>query len=297
MLHYIKTLILLSLALITSNTYALPSNVEVLSDIAYGEDDKQTLDVYIPAGAKDAPVIFMVHGGAWQGGDKARPAEFENKVAHWGAKGFVFISANYRTLPENRPVGQAQDVKAALLFSQENVREWGGSPEKFILMGHSAGAHLISLVSSQNAAAAESGLTPWLGTVSLDTTYDLVKSMTSPNPPELYKRVFSENPDYWEKASPFYSLTDKLPPFLAVCSTRSDTLCVQAEHFLEKVESLGGYGEILAVDLSHNEINSELGKENCLTSRVDDFLKKLSLDIESPLTSQGAGRQTSCARD
>ncbi|MEO1241650.1 MAG: alpha/beta hydrolase [Pseudomonadota bacterium] len=297
MFEHFKAFIFLSLVLISSNAYALPSNVKVLSDIAYGKEDKQTLDVYIPVGAKDAPVIFMVHGGGWRGGDKARAAEFENKVAHWGTKGFVFISTNYRTLPENRPVGQAKDVVAALLFSQENVREWGGSPEKFILMGHSAGAHLISLVSSNNADVAKSGLTPWLGTVSLDTPYDLVKRMTSPNPPEIYKRVFSENPDYWEKASPFYSLTDKLPPFLAVCSTRSDTLCGQAEHFLEKVESLGSYGEILAVDLSHNEINSELGKENCFTSKVDDFLKKMSPSIESMLTIQGVRTQKNCISD
>ncbi|WDE02173.1 alpha/beta hydrolase [Thalassomonas actiniarum] len=121
-----------------ANDYTPPSGIKMLSDIAYGKDAKQTLDIYMPAEAKDAPVIFMIHGGAWQGGDKADRADVENKVAHWVTRGFIFISTNYRTLPEIRPVEQTKDIAAALLFAQENVRKWGGSPENFILMGHSS---------------------------------------------------------------------------------------------------------------------------------------------------------------
>jgi len=296
MRHYIKTLIFLFLVLISPNAYAFSSGLKVLSDIPYGDDTDQVLDVYVPANAKDAPVIFMVHGGAWGGGDKARKAEFENKVTHWVAKGFIFISTNYRTLPKMDPVGQAKDVETALLFSQKRAREWGGSPEKFILMGHSSGAHLISLVSTNNGALTGNRITPWLGTISLDSApYNFVTRLTSPTPPERYKTVFGNDPNYWKKASPFYSLTGKIPPFLAICSTRSATACIEAEKFLKKAMSLGTHGEILAVDLSHREINSELGKESCYTKNVDDFLKKLSPDIETLLTVQDAPMQKNCA--
>lgn len=284
---YINTLILLSLVLVCSKGYALSSGIKVLSDISYGKDIDQSLDVYIPANAKDAPVIFMIHGGAWSGGDKANSSDVVNKVAHWVTKGFIFISTNYRTLPKIGPLGQAKDIEMALLFSQQSVREWGGSPEKFILMGHSSGAHLVSLVSSNYSTVTGNGIKPWLGTISLDISgYDIVKRITGSTPSEFYKEKFGKDPDYWKKASPFHALTDKIPPFLAICSTRNDTACSQAKNFLKKAKSLGSYGEFLATDLSHNEINSELGKDSCFTSKVDNFLKTLSPGIALMLANQ-----------
>lgn len=297
MLYTIKVFILLSLVLISSNASARPSDMKVLSDIPYGKDADQVLDVYSPSGAKDAPVIFMIHGGGWRGGDKSYKAEFENKVAHWVTRGFVFTAINYRTLPKIGPVRQAKDVEAALLFSQEKAAEWGGSPEKFILMGHSSGAHLVALVSSHYSTITENRIIPWLGTVSMDISYDIVGIMTPPNHSDFYKEVFGKDPGYWEEASPFYALTDKIPPFLAICSTRSPTACVEGEKFLKKAKSLGTYVELLPIDLSHGEINSELGKASCYTNNVDDFLKKLSPGIASMLTSQGTGAQKNCAGD
>jgi len=280
----------------TSNSYTPPSGINVLSDISYGKDTDQTLDIYVPSGAKGAPVIFMIHGGAWRGGDKTNSAEFENKVAYWVAKGFVFISSNYRTLPKIEPVEQVKDISTALLFAQHNASTWGGSADRFILMGHSAGAHLVALASSQYNALTKKGIKPWLGTVSMDTSaYDIVKRMTSSNPSEFYRAIFGETYLDWQKASPFHSMTNKLPPFLAICSRRSEFACYQAKHFIKKAKSFGTYGEVLAVDLSHGEINSELGKESCYTSSVNDFFKKLSPSIKSMLAVHDTQMQKNCS--
>jgi len=296
MLYYMKTLILLFLILISTKGYAYPSDMKLLSDISYGKDAAQTLDVYMPANVKNAPVIFMIHGGAWRGGDKKNQAEFENKVEHWVTRGFVFISTNYRTLPKVEPVEQAKDLEAAILFSQQKANEWGGSGEEFILMGHSAGAHLVSLVSSNNSKITGNRIKPWLGTVSMDSSaYDIVKRMTSKNPSKFYGEIFGKAYNGWQKASPFYSLSDNLPPFLAICSRRSETACNQAKHFTKKSQSLGAYVEVLDVDLSHREINSKLGKASCYTSDVDEFLKKLSPSIASMFTSDDAQMQKNCA--
>lgn len=126
----------------------LPRGVKLISDMAYGPDEKQRMDVYIPAMAKGAPVIFMVHGGAWRVGDKAGRGVVENKVARWVPKGIIFISANYRLLPGADPLVQAGDIALAMAKAQANAEKWGGDPAKFVLMGHSAGAHLVSLVSA-----------------------------------------------------------------------------------------------------------------------------------------------------
>ena len=282
--------------MIASNAYALPAGIKVLSDIPYGKDKDQTLDVYIPSDAKDAPVIFMVHGGAWRNwGDKADKAEFENKMAHWVTQGFIFISTNFRALPKVGPVIQAKDVSAALLFSQERASEWGGSAAQFILMGHSSGAHTVSLVSSNYSRLTRNGVIPVLGTISMDSSaYNIVGRLTVPNPSDFYQERFGTDPDYWKEASPLHVLTDKIPPFLAICSTQSPTPCIEAEKFLKKAKTLGTHAELLAVDLSHGEINSELGKDSCYTNDVDEFLKTLSPDIASMFTSQDTRMQKNC---
>src|SRR4051812_27467019 len=70
----------------------------VKRDIPYAgaQDDKRTLDVYAPAGAKDLPVVFWIHGGGWQTGDKS---DVKLKPQAFMDKGFVFVSVNYRLLP------------------------------------------------------------------------------------------------------------------------------------------------------------------------------------------------------
>lgn len=281
-------------ALFTSSSYALASDIRLLSNISYGESKEQVLDVYHPSVKREgAPVIFMVHGGAWRIGDKASKAVIKNKVAHWVPKGFVFISVNYRMLPKTRPIEQAEDIKKAILFSQQKVHEWGGSSGKFVLMGHSAGAHLASLVS----AGDHGRIKPWLGTVALDSAaYDIPKIMNSPSPKRFYKKAFGKSRAYWKEASPIHVLSGKLFPFLAVCSSkRKDDSCLQAKSFIEKAKSYGSHTQLLRFDFSHRNINVELGKDFCYTRQVDEFIKELDTSIESMLTSQSTRTKKSCA--
>jgi acetyl esterase/lipase len=278
----------------TSYSFAMPSGIKVLSDISYGDSKKQVMDVYYPSyDSQDAPVIFMVHGGAWRIGDKASKGVVKNKVAHWVSKGFIFISINYRLIPEAYPIEQAKDVEKALLFAKKNIIKWGGSPEKFILIGHSAGAHLVSLLSVRHDVA----IKPWLGTVALDSAaYDIEKIMRSPSPPRLYKKAFGKNSTYWKNASPIHALNHKLFPFLAICSSkRKDSSCSQAGDFVEKAKLYGTQAQLMPVDYSHRDINIKLGVDYCYTQSVDNFIKKLHPTIETMLTSQSKRTQHSCS--
>ena len=272
---------LICFAMISSGCLAASGDFTVLSDIAYGDHKDQKIDVYLPVGAKNAPVMFMVHGGAWRFGDKSSRTVVKNKVNRWVTRGFIFISINYRLLPEADPLVQFEDVKDALVFSQKKAASWGGSPSKFILMGHSAGAHLVSLLSSTSSPAINKAVKPWLGTVSLDTAaYDIVEIMNLENPPGLYKKAFGNDINYWKLASPYHLLGQEMPPFLAVCSAqRKDNPCLQAKIFTDKAKLYGTNAQLLAVDLSHRGINAELGKSNEYTNMVEEFLRGLDTDI------------------
>jgi arylformamidase len=254
----------------------LPSGSRVLHDQPYGTHPRQVFDVYLPPNPQGAPILFMVHGGGWYTGDKARDAVIENKARHWLGKGYILISSNYRLLPDAAPLIQASDVALAVTTVQHQARGWGGDPARLVLIGHSAGAHLVALLSSDPQLAP--GVSPsWLGTVALDSAaFDVPAVMQGRHLP-LYDRAFGKDSSYWQKASPLHVLHKEARPLLAVCSTQRSDACPQADAYAAKARQLGVTVSVAREDRSHGEINADLGADPIYTARVDSFLNTLGL--------------------
>ena len=250
----------------------LPAGVKLVRDVAYGSDRAQRFDVYIPKDAANAPVIFMVHGGGWKHGDKTMDRVVENKLAYWTARGFIFISTDYRMLPEADVLTQARDVAAAVAAAQAKAGEWGGDRSKFVLMGHSAGAHLVALLASSPALA---GPARWLGTVALDSAALDVEQIMQRRHMRLYDEPFGKDPAYWRSVSPYAQLAQAGQPMLAVCSSRRDDSCEQARRYAARASGLGTRIQVLPQDLSHQEINETLGQESAYTQAVDQFIRSV----------------------
>ncbi len=262
----------------------VPAGVRQIPDVAYGTDPRQRMDVYLPpsvTSAANAPVIVMVHGGAWMVGNKAMSNVVDNKVAYWvKQKGYVFVSVNYRLSPQADPLVQAHDVATALAKAQSLAASWGGDPAKVILMGHSAGAHLVALLGASPALAREAGARPWLGTVALDSAaLDLERIMNARHM-RFYDRVFGADPAYWRSVSPSSVLATDATPMLLVCSTqRADGSCAQAREFAVKVNAKAAprstQASVLPQDLSHEQVNTTLGLPGAYTEAVDGFMSSL----------------------
>lgn len=264
-----------------------------LGDVPYGPDPRHRMDVYLPAGAvpgavpqppgRGAPVVFMVHGGAWSLGDKAHGRVVHEKVGRWVPRGLVLISVNYRLVPAVNVLQQAHDVATALATAQRHAPQWGADASRFILMGHSAGAHLVALLNAHPALAASAGARPWLGAVALDSAaLDVPRVMAARHPP-LYDRVFGDDPAFWRSASPYHALLGNPappPPFLLVCSTRrADGACPQAQALADRVNAQGGRAEVLPQPLSHGDINARLGQEGDYTRAVERFMASLDPEV------------------
>jgi len=261
-----------------SGPFTLPPGARLEADLAYGPDPRQRLDVYHPANAVNAPVIFMVHGGGWTRGNKGLWRVVKNKVGHWVGKGYLLVSTNYRMVPSADPVTQADDVARALAFVQTRLKSWGGDPARIVLMGHSSGAHLVALLTADPSIAARAGASPWLATVSLDSAAMNVDQLMRRRHLGLYDQVFKNDPGFWREASPTLRLTGKpVAPLLAVCSSQRLDSCPQAQGFAARAKQFGGRAEVLPVDLSHPQINAYLGTPGAYTSAVDAFLASLGL--------------------
>ncbi len=255
-------------------TAALPAGAQVQKDISYGQHEKQKIDVYLPASPQNAPIIFMVHGGGWNRGDKSNPGVANNKAAYWLAKGYILVSANYRMIGDGaNPYVQAQDVGRAIAYVQAQAATWGGDANRIVTMGHSAGAHLVGLLAVSPQIAFEQGAHPWRGTVMLDSgAVDVEALMRAPHA-KLYDKPFGEDPALWRQTSLTAQLSDQAVPLMMVCSaTRKDKPCAQAEGLAKLMLPRGLRAEILPENLNHGEINANLGKPGNYTDTVDRFI-------------------------
>jgi acetyl esterase/lipase len=275
-------------AMAMSSTAPVSAGMRRIIDVAYGDDPLQRYDVYAPPGMRDAPIVLMVHGGGWRFGDKAMANVVDNKVARWVARGFIVVSTNYRLLPQADLHAQLDDVVHALASVQRRAGEWGGDGHRIVLMGHSAGAHLVALLAARPALAYARGAAPWLGTVVLDSaTMDVPATMQWRHPP-LYDRAFGNDPKQWNVLSPLQQLQGGGAPILAVCSLRRLDACPQARRFAASANALGTRAEVLVQDLSHAEINRDLGIESAYTRAIEAFLAGLDSRLAKRLASTTA---------
>lgn len=243
----------------------------------YGTDAAQRLDVYLPAHPQGAPLLVMVHGGAWMYGRPDAPNVVDAKVAHWvRERGFVFISVGYRLVPEVDVRTQAKDVARALAEVQRLAPGWGADPHRLVLMGHSAGAHLVALLSANPALAQAQGAQRWRGTVVLDSAALDTEGLMQRRHLRFYDRAFGTDPSLWRAVSPTAQAAPGSLPMLLVCaSERRDDSCAQSAQFAARVRDVGGEATLLPQALSHGQINAQLGTAGDYTQAVDHFIDTL----------------------
>lgn len=264
------------------SAFSISDQINIKKDLKYGDDEKQKMDIYLPENPENAPVLFMVHGGAWRIGNKEMSTVVENKVNHWVPKGFIFISTGYRLLPTT-VYHQIEDIAKAVSYAQQHAKSWGGDPSKFILIGHSAGAHLVAYLAADPKFAYKYGAKPWLGTISLDSAaLDVVETMNSIHFP-LFDNAFGTDQEYWKKTSPFHQLNNTATPFLAICSDKRDISCKQAFKFINRIKSFKIPANVIEENLGHMEINQNLGLPSHYTTSVESFMSQLDPVVKQKL--------------
>lgn len=259
-----------------------PKGVVRLDNIPYvetddDEKDARKLDIYHPERGKDLPVMIYVHGGGWTRGDKAAVGQ---KVSLFCHEDYVFVSVNYRMLPETKVPDQAQDVAAAVAWVYDHAKDYGGNPDRLFLMGHSAGAHLVSLVATNETLLGNCGkdLSIIKGLIELDTAaLDVPRLMQSGR--GMYPKVFGEDPEIHKLISPYSHVAPgkSIPPFLLVVADNNTGKLEQSNAMAKKLREAGVRAEVIeAPDKTHGTLNQDLGSaDDKVTEKVMAFLKSL----------------------
>lgn len=204
-------------------------------------DPCQTLDVYARPDAHNHPTLLFYHGGGWRSGHKRL---FEHLGRAMALQGIVTIIANYRLTPQVQHPAHATDCAAAAGWAYRNVSGFGGSPDRIVLSGHSAGAHLAALIATAPQYLADAGLPPQniRGVAAISGVYDLLahtggKALTSP---AYIAQAFGELPQMLAQASPLCNVRTGLPPFLLLCAAGDPpNLLHQAKSFAHALRRHG----------------------------------------------------------
>ncbi|HTJ99468.1 MAG TPA: alpha/beta hydrolase [Bordetella sp.] len=121
--------------------HAPKDGVQVVTDLAYGEDPRQQLDVFTTGRSGARPVVLFLHGGAFVDGHRNRSDEiYANVLYYFARQGCVGVNMEYRLAPANVYPSGTLDVAAAVEWVRRHIGDYGGDPQQIYLMGHSAGA-------------------------------------------------------------------------------------------------------------------------------------------------------------
>ena len=255
------------------------SGMQIYQNIRYkiirGVNPKfNSLDIYTPQHAQGLPLMVYVHGGGWSMGDKASSVGSQPQA--FTEHGYIYVSINYRLSPSVVHPVHVQDVAAALEWIKENINDYGGDPKRIFLMGHSAGAHLVALVATNETYLNfyGDGLSLIKGVIGLDGGgYDIPLNMQSADAllHNLYTQTFGEDPQTWQDASPYYHLQvgKEIPPFLLVHAGQREISRVEAYEMQETLLSIGVRAELFhAFDKNHGSLNRDLGIPDDETTRI-----------------------------
>lgn len=265
---------------ISDRAAARAKPVEGMRTLAYGGDAKQTLDLVVPAGGK-APLVLFVHGGGWSIGDKAQNESV--KAPHFVAEGWAFASINYRLVPQASVEQQAADVASAVAYLRAHAAELGIDPNRIVLMGHSAGAHLVALVGTDTRYLDKAGvpLSAVRGEVLLDGAgYNIAEQMARPgNPVEsMYDAAFGHDPKRQAALSPTaHAGAPNVAAWLILPIEKRADSQAQSHELADALVKAGARASVMPVpDKSHGALNKAIGEEgDYATGKVDGFLAGL----------------------
>lgn len=184
------------------------------SDIAYRTDKdadpvRHKLDLYLPKGAKDFPVLIFVHGGAWSSGSKTLYMPMGMTFARAGI-GTVVV--NYRLSPKVKHPAHIEDVAKAFAWTCENIGKYGGRTNRIFVSGHSAGGHLVSLLALDESylKAVGRSVKDIHGVLAISGVYSILSEVP------LFHMAFGKDKTACDNASPMAHVAGKHPPFLIV---------------------------------------------------------------------------------
>jgi len=222
---------------------------------------------------KKAPVLMYVHGGGWIKGTREKIYNLDTFATK---RGWMLVSVQYTPVPRTNIDGQVRDIVRQINWVRNNISRYGGDKRKIVIMGHSAGSHLVSLIAAKRLGGKLRGV------IANDVqAYDMVAyGGMRGSLPHVYAAAFGSNPNNWVKWSPVTYVrrgpAGGLPPFMIMYSgSNYDRRKTLARGFAGDLRSKGA--KVTLFDgrrYSHGSIARGIGPSSQVTLAVERFLRR-----------------------
>lgn len=212
-------------------------NITYMEEGFAGNLPEKKLNVFAPKKANgDQNVLLFIHGGSWDSGNKDIYDFFGNRLAR---KDVVAVVMDYPLSPDYQVHDMAKASAKAVQWIQENIRQYGGDPEKIFVSGHSAGGHLASLITIRDNYFDTLGIkNPIKGAILIDGAgLDMYGFLMQKDyaPGTSYLKAFTNDPLVWKDVSPMYHLNEEMPPLLIMMGGKTlPGIAKSTESFLEE---------------------------------------------------------------
>ena len=155
------------------NSLSGDSRLRTTTDVEFDPAHSLSLDVFSPQGASAAPVVVFFYGGYWRSGDRGQYRWVGEALAR---EGLFAMLPDYRKFPSTGLDGFMADAASAVAWARAHAAEHGGDPDRIVLMGHSAGAHLAALLATDASWLGAHQIKPkdLCGVVGLAGPYDFL---------------------------------------------------------------------------------------------------------------------------
>ena len=239
-------------------------NVVEHRDIDYvaGEDyadNKDRLDVFMPEGLTDAPVVVYFHGGGLQNGTKAIGEGLGKQLA---ARGIGLVTANYRLSPSVMHPAHMEDAAAAFAWTKRNIANYGGDPDRVFVSGHSAGAYLAALMAVDPRYVEAHGLrlSDIRGAIPISPFLFVEDQDIAPSRP---KTVWGTDEAVWLDASVTPYIGASKPPMLFIYADGDDDWRrEQNQRLAAELSAAGNDAAVIEIaDRTHGSVNSNMGED------------------------------------
>jgi arylformamidase len=243
------------------------ADADVTSDISYGPHPRHRLDVFRPAGARNAPVLLFAGGGSLMVAQSGRGHPLRANVARWAARcGLIGVAMTFRLAPEYQWPAGSDDVARAVDWIRQHGAAFGGDPARLFVMGHSAGAgHVASFV----ARAERPGCA---GAILLSGIYNILTLPGGPN-----KAYFGDDPALYPQRVALPGLVEtNVPLLVAVSEYDPPQFKAQALELVAAVRARRGRPPRFVRLPGHNHasIAHHIGAvESSLTAEILDFVR------------------------
>src|SRR5476651_937893 len=194
------------------NSLTPTSTFTRVTDVAYGADPRNKLDIYTPVNLTGkAPVVVFFYGGSWNSGSRTDYGFVGEALA---SRGIVVVIADYRLYPQVRYPLFLQDGAQAVSWTYQHIAEYGADPKQLYLMGHSSGAYNAAMLALDPQLLAAAGLSPSMlkGWIGLAGPYDFLPIENRDVRPVFFY------PDSPPDSQPINHVSHDAPPSLLIAS-------------------------------------------------------------------------------